>query len=476
METAFFERMTVGDLLLAMAHDGLTAEELTVRCLNRIERLNPLLHAVISVNPYAPEEARRVDRLRASGFPLGPLAGIPVLVKDNIDALGLPTTAGSEALRHVLPHRDAELVARLRRSGAIILGKTNLTEWAAYRSNDVPNGWSPVGGQTRNPYVLDRSPYGSSSGSAVAAAAGLAPVTIGTETFGSIVSPSGMNSVVGFKPSMGRVSRDGIVPISPFQDTAGPITRNVADAAAVFQVIATPRRAIRLETALLAGTRIGVWRGVRNSSAKHSDVNRVLAEATAMLHELGATTVEVDLTVPDTSEVLSYEFKVSINDYLGTVGGDGPHDLGDLIAFRSHPDERTSDLGLAKFEQAQDSDMARRPSDYLEERVQITEEIRGSIGRVFGRHRLDAIMSPTNGRAPEVSERDFAWLHSCSPAAVGGYPSIAVPAGYADSQLPLGVSFTGRRNRDEELLGLAYSFEQATQARKRPLYLPTLPA
>jgi amidase len=474
METAFFERMTVSDLLRAMAHGLLTAEELTARCLKRIELLNPLLHAVISVNPHALAEARKVDRLRASGFPLGPLAGIPVLVKDNIDTLGLPTTAGSEALRHALPHRDAELVVRLRRSGAIILGKANLTEWAAYRSEVPHNGWSPVGGQTRNPYVLDRSPFGSSSGSAVAAAAGLAPVTIGTETFGSIVSPSGMNGVVGFKPSLGRVSGAGIVPISPYQDTAGPITRNVADAGAVFEVIATSRRAIRLEPGLLAGTRIGLWRGVRKS-ASHQDENRVLAEATAKLHELGATIVEVDLSVFDTSEVLSYEFKVSINDYLSSIGGDGPHDLDELIAFRSHPAERTSDLGLAKFERAQDSDMARRPSDYLEERVQITEEARDSLDRVFVRHRLDAIMSPTNGRAPEISERDFAWLHSCGPAAVGGYPSITVPAGYADSQLPLGVSFTGRRNRDEELLGLAYSFEQATLARKRPLYLPTLP-
>ncbi|MGI5207156.1 amidase family protein [Spirillospora sp. CA-108201] len=459
-----------------MAHGDLTAEELTTRCLNRIERLNPLLHAVISVDPYAPVEARKVDRLRASGFPLGPLAGIPVLVKDNIDTLGLPTTAGSEALRHALPLRDAELVARLRRSGAIILGKANMSEWAAFRSDIPHNGWSPVGGQTRNPYVLDRSPWGSSSGSAVAAAAGLAPVTIGTETFGSIVSPAGMNGVVGFKPSLGRVSGTGILPISPYQDTAGPITRNVTDAAAVFQVIATLRRAIRLETGLLAGTRIGVWRGAKKDGTRHPEVDRVLAEATAKLHELGATIVEVDLTVPDTSEVLSYEFKVSINDYLSTVGGDGPHDLGDLIAFRSHPAERTSDLGLAKFERAQDSDMARRPSDYLEERVRITEEARGGIDRVFGRHRLDAVMSPTNSRAPGVSQRDFAWLHSSAPAAVGGYPNITVPAGYADSQLPLGVSFTGRRNRDEEVLGIAYSFEQATQARKRPLYLPTLPA
>ncbi|MGI5419937.1 amidase family protein [Actinomadura luteofluorescens] len=472
METAFFEEMTVRDLLRAMATGLLTAEELTRRCLKRIERLNPVLHAVITVSPHALARARKVDRLRASRFPLGPLAGIPVLVKDNIDTFGLPTTAGSEAMRHALPHRDAELVSRLRRSGAVILGKTNLSEWAGYRTSAAPNGWSPVGGQTRNPHVLDRTPFGSSSGSAVAAAACLAPVTLGTDTFGSIIAPAATSAVVGFRPSHGRVSGAGIVPISPRQDTAGPITRNVADAAAIFEVIATPRFACRLEKSLSPGTRIGVWRGNRSAGA-HPDVDRVLAEAAVKLHELGVSLVEVNVSAHDPSGVLPYEFKKGLNAYLGSVGGEHPRDLDELIAFGSHPAERTSELGLTRFERALNAD--RPPREYLEERRRITEETREGLDRLFRRHRLDAIMAPSNGRAPKDSELVRPWVFSGGPAAVGGYPSITVPAGYADAQLPLGVSFIGRRNRDEELLGLAYSFEQATLARKRPLYLPTLP-
>ncbi|MEV0661126.1 amidase family protein [Actinomadura luteofluorescens] len=475
METAFFEEMTVRDLLRAMATGLLTAGELTRRCLMRIERLNPVVHAVITVNPIALAQAREIDRRRASGVPLGPLAGIPILVKDNIETLGMPTTAGSEALRNAVPSRDAELVARLRRADAIILGKANLSEWAAYRSNVIPHGWSPVGGQTRNPYVLNRTPLGSSSGSAVAAATGMAPVTIGTETFGSIISPAATNAVVGFKPSLGRVSGTGLVPLSRRQDIAGPITRNVADAAAVFEVIASPRLPTRLEPGFAPGTRIGVWSGIRKG-ASHPDADRVLAEATAKLHELGVTTVAVDLPVPDASGVLRHEFKVGINAYLRSVGGDHPHDLAELIAFhRNHPAERASDFGLTAFEAAQESDTVRSSREYREERDRIIEETRGELDRLFRLHRLDAIIAPANGRAPEISEHDHPWVHSCTPAAVGGYPSITVPAGYADTQLPLGVSFIGHRNRDEELLGLAYSFEQATRARKRPLYLPTLP-
>ncbi|WP_216858004.1 amidase family protein [Actinomadura verrucosospora] len=468
--------MTVRDLLQAMATGQLTSAELTARCLARIERLNPALCAVIAVDPRAPERARAIDRLRASGGAVGPLAGIPILVKDNIDTFGLPTTAGSRALRRALPHRDAELVTRLRGAGAVILGKTNLSEWANYRTDGAPDGWSPVGGQTRNPYVLDRTPMGSSSGSAVAAAAGLAPVTIGTETFGSIISPAATNAVVGFKPSHGRVGGAGIVPISPWQDTAGPITRNVADAAALFAVIAVPRRAVRLEPGLPPGTRIGVWSGIRTEGA-HSEADRVLAEATAKLHDLGAATVEVDLPVPAQDKVIPFEFKEAINAYLDSAGGEHPRDLADLIAFhRADPAERVPDFGLDRFERAQLSDTVRSPREYREERERITNETRGSLHDVFDRLRLAAIMAPSNGRAYEIlGPGDHPWVHSCSPAAVGGFPSITVPAGYADAELPLGVSFIGRRNHDEELLGLARTFEQATRARKQPRYLPALP-
>ncbi|TDC44853.1 amidase [Actinomadura sp. KC345] len=475
MESAFPEEMGVRDLLQEMADGHLTSAELTARCLARIERLNPVLHSVIAVDPHALAQARAIDRLRASGGAVGPLAGIPVLVKDNIDTFGLPTTAGSVALRGAMPRRDADLVARLRRAGAVILGKTNLSEWSNFRSAGAPGAWSPVGGQARNPYVLDRSSLGSSSGSAVAAAAGLVPVAIGTDTGGSINKPAGGNAVVGLRPSHGRVGGNGIVPVSPWQDTAGPITRSVADAAALFAVIAVSHRAIRLEPGLPSGTRIGVWSGIR-TEGNHPDVDRVLAEATARLHDLGATTVEVDLPVPD-QDVLPFEFKEAINAYLRSAGGEHPRDLADLIAFhRDEPAERVPEFGLTKFEQAQLSDTVRSPQEYRNERERITEETRRSIGRLFGRHRLTAIMAPSNGRVPVVhGAKSAPWVDSTLPAAVGGYPSITVPAGYTDAELPLGVLFIGLRNRDEELLGLAYTFEQATRARKEPRYLPTLP-
>ncbi|MEV5704259.1 amidase family protein [Actinoallomurus sp. NPDC052274] len=474
---AFPETMTVHDLQEEMTAGRLTSVELTRRCLERIDRLNPVLRAVISVNPRALDEARASDRRRASGETLGPLDGVPVLPKDSIDVAGLATTVGSEVLRHALPTSDARLVTRLRRGGAVIIGKANLSEWCNYRTSSGIAGWSAVGGQTRNPYVLDRTPNGSSSGSAVAPAAGMVPLAIGTDTSGSIIAPAAANGVVGFRPSLGRVSGIGLFPISPDQDTAGPIARHVADAAAVFEVIAETCAPIRLDAEPRLGTRIGVWRGIRFGGSL-PDVDRVFGAAIAKLRDLGVTTVEVELPDPDTSALLPYEFKEAVNAYLALRGGE-PRDLAELIALhRGEPAERerVRELGLTRFEAAQAAESAHTPRWYREERHRIVEETRRSIDGVFAEHRLDAVIAPSNGPAWKIlGPYDYPWVYSFGPAAVAGYPVITVPAGHAYGALPLGVSLIGRGGDDERLLGLANVFEQATQARTSPRYLTTLP-
>jgi amidase len=428
------------------------------------------------------------------------LEGVPVLLKDNIDTADRQhTTAGSLALVRSKPARDAHLVGRLRAAGAVILGKANLSEWANFRSYESSSGWSARGGQTNNPYVLDRNPCGSSSGSAVAAAAHLAAVTIGTETDGSIVCPAGATDTVGLKPTLGLVSRGGIIPISAAQDTAGPITRTVTDAAAVLSVIqgvdpadrataaAAPyvgRDYVRaLHRGALRGKRIGVWRG---GGAEQADVAPVLAATISTLRARGATVVDnVELTGLDEAfanefPALLNEFKHDINAYLAARPGPHPGTLAGLIEFnRTHADIELRYFGQEIFEDAQRTTGDLADPAYVRARTTATTAARRAIDSAVAAHDLDAVLAPTNGPAWVTdldNGDDFTdFASSSGPAAIAGYPNVTVPAGHAGGVLPLGMSFFGPRWSEPTLVSLAYAFEQATMARQTPRYLPTMP-
>lgn len=498
---------SVAELTQAMSDGRLSAAALTGHCLNRIEELNPALHAVIAVNPEARAEAAASDEAWESGKPRGPLEGIPVLVKDNVQVGGMPTTAGSPALIGACPP-DAFIVARLRAAGAVILAKANLSEWANFRSTHSSSGWSTVGGQTANPYVLDRSPSGSSSGSACGVSAGLAPIAIGTETDGSIVSPSSACGVVGIKPTAGLVSRSGIVPLSPVQDTAGPMARSVADAAATLSVLAAPdpgdpavsdlpehhsqrpRGLIDytrfLDEAALDGSRIGVWRAA--SSRADAATKAVLDAAVQRLRALGAVVTDpVDLpdvekiTVPE-FDALYYEFKYGINAYLRSLAAwDGgvpavPGSLAELIEFN----ERNADRVLCRFGQeifqaAEATTGNLTDPEYLELRRAATRLAVTSLGAPMAEHKLDAVISLTANPAwlTDYVLGDHSVFGASRPAAVSGWPAISVPFGHV-SGLPVGVSFVGPPWSEPRLLSLAYAFEQATAGRRLPSLLPTV--
>ena len=492
-------RVTVLDLQRAMDRRLLTSTGLTAVYLARIRLLDPKLNAVIETNPDALRDAAVSDVHRRRHGARSALEGIPVLLKDNVDTADRQhTTAGSLALVNSRPARDAFLVRRLRAAGAVILGKANLSEWANFRDSDSSSGWSARGGQTNNPYVLDRNACGSSSGSAVAAAAFLAAVTIGTETDGSIVCPAGSTDTVGFKPSLGLVSRIGIIPISAQQDTAGPITRTVTDAAAVLTVIqgvdaddaatdaAGPyarRDYLRtLDPDALRGKRIGVWRG---GGAEQEDVAPVLAATVATLRAQGATVVD-DVELAGLGEVfanefpaLLTEFKHDINAYLAARPGPHPGTLAGLIEFnRQNAETELRYFGQDIFEAAEQTSGDLTDPAYVRARTTATTGAQRAIDTAVATHDLDAIVAPTNGPAWVTDTEngdDFSeFVSSSGPAAVAGYPNVTVPAGHADGVLPLGMSFFGSKWSEPALMSFAYDFEQATQARKNPRYLPTL--
>ena len=476
---------------------SLNAVALASACLARIvaiDRAGPRLNSVIELDPQAGRNAAALDRERRAGTVRGPLHGIPVLLKDNIaTADAMQTTAGSLVLVGVKPPRDAHLVTRLREAGMVVLGKTNLSEWANIRSTRSTSGWSARGGFTRNPHALDRNPSGSSSGSAVAVAAGLCALAVGTETDGSIVSPASANGIVGLKPTVGLVSRNGIVPISHTQDTAGPMARSVADAAALLGVLvgpdprdpATAGAAITdytrfLDPQRLRGARLGV---VRKLFGAHDGVNAVIDAALVALQKQGAVLVDpVELKNTDKYgdaelEVLLTEFKVGLARYLTEFAPGAPiASLEDLIAWnRAHRERVMPWFGQELFEKAQATGGLQSPA-YIDALATCARYSRAEgIDAVLAEYRLDALVAPTGGPAwlTDVVNGDSSGASFSSPAAVAGYPHLTVPAGFV-SGLPVGLSFVGPAYSEGLLIGLGHAFEQATRARRVPGFAKTV--
>ncbi|MEO5588677.1 MAG: amidase, partial [Gemmatimonadaceae bacterium] len=495
------EEATVAGLLRDMARGKRTAQSITRAYLERIEALNrrgPQLRAVIETNPEAMAIAARLDAERKSGRVRGALHGIPVLLKDNVDTADrMTTTAGSYALEGSIAARDSFIAERLRAAGAILLGKTNLSEWANFRSNHSSSGWSGRGGQARNPYVLDRSPCGSSSGSGSSVSANLCAVAVGTETDGSIVCPSAANGVVGIKPTLGLVSRAGIIPIAHSQDTAGPMARTVTDAALLLTAMAgvDPRDSATaagrtrassdytrfLDANALTGARIGVAR--EKFFGYSGDADRLVEEALAEMKRRGAIIVD-PANIPTAAkfddsefEVLLYEFKADLNAYLAALGPRARvKSLADIIAFN----ERDKARELAWFgQETMIQAEAKGPLTSKGYRDALAKNLRMSrsegIDAVMDKHRLDAIVAPTGSPAWPIDliNGDHFTGASSTPAAVAGYPNINVPAGFVHG-LPVGISFFGRAWSEPKLIGIAYAFEQATRHRQSPRFLPTL--
>jgi amidase len=491
-----WEEATVADLQAAMAKGRLTAASLTKAYLQRIadlDRRGPQLRSVIEVNPDALAIARDLDRQRKAKGPRGPLHGIPVLLKDNIGTHDrMTTTAGSLALAGSIPAQDSFVANRLREAGAVILGKANLSEWANFRSSRSSSGWSGRGGQTNNPYALDRNPSGSSSGSAVAVAANLCSLAIGTETDGSIISPASLCGIVGIKPTVGLVSRSGIIPIAHSQDTAGPMARTVRDAAVLLGAMAGFDPADRstksgqakacadytqfLDPHGLQGARIGVARGFFRSD---SPAAAVLEEALQAIKRLGATLIDPADDPPlgqfgdAEMTVLLYEFKADLNAYLGSLGPRAPvRSLKEVIEFNERNRDREMPFfGQESFIQAEEKGPLTDKAyiDALERCGRLSRQ--EGLDALMDRHHLDAVVAPSGGPAgktdPVYGDRDVGG--SSSPAAVAGYPNITVPAGFVFG-LPVGISFFGRAWSEPTLLKLAYAFEQATQFRRPPTF------
>ena len=492
---------TISDLQEKLESGELTARRLAELYTDRISEIDkdgPYINSVLELNPDALEIADSLDAERKAGKTRGPLHGIPILIKDNIDTADrMQTTSGSLALEGHIAAKDAFIVKQLRKAGALLLGKTNLSEWANFRGKRSVSGWSSRGGLTRNPYALDRTACGSSSGSGAAVAANLCAGALGTETDGSIICPAQTNGIVGIKPTLGLLSRSGIIPIAHSQDTAGPMARTVADAAMLLGAMAgvdgqdpaTKGSRKRggsnytkfLDRDALSGARIGV---ARNMAGANPRVIKIFEHCIEVMKHLGAVIID-PADVPNFDkfgktevEVLHYEFKADLNKYLKSVDGSIPvHSIEDVIKFNEENSHKVMPyFGQEHMLTAQEKKSLRdkKYRDALAKNLRLTRK--EGIDATMRKYKLDAIIVPSGGPAWLIDLVDGDsnnWdMESTSPAAVAGYPHITVPAGYIFG-LPVGISFFAQAWQESTLIKFAYAFEQATQFRRQPRYLPT---
>jgi amidase len=449
------ETAGVADVGAAMAAGATTSKELVGAYLERIDRLDRLVNAIRCVAPDAEERAAALDAERADGRVRGPLHGVPVLIKDNIDVAGLPTTAGALALEHSVPDRDADLVVRLRQAGAVVLGKTNLTEMANCMAENMPSGYSSLGGQVLNPYDLSRTPSGSSSGSGAAAALGLATLTVGTETEGSILSPANHQSLVGLKPTLGLVPGSGILPIATSQDCAGPMCRTVPDAGALLEALSGQSYGEGSEPASLRGVRLAVPPEPGNLHEQEAEVFRAALD---VLRDRGAVLVEVP-ELPESEEfpVLLHEFARDLDAYFATLPEGAPiRTMRELVAWNQAHAEDALKYGQVHLEKALAVDHDAERAAY--------EVLRARDLAVAGKHGIDATLAVANAQAIV-----FAGQAGCGFAARAGYPGLVVPAGYRrENRWPIGIMLVGPARSEGLLLALAAEFEEAVQVRQPP--------
>lgn len=490
-----FEEQNITQIQEGYKNGSFTIKEVTQAYIDRIEEIDkngPGLNAIIQINPDALQIAEELDKEMKAGKIRGPMHGIPVILKDNIDTHdNMATTAGSRALKGSHPLKDSFIAKQLKDAGAIILAKANLSEWANFRGELSSSGWSGIGGQTNNPYVLSRTPCGSSSGSAVAVSANLTVIAIGTETNGSIVCPASTNGVVGIKPTVGLISRSGIIPISFTQDTPGPIARSVKDAAiclgAMVGIDPTDNKTLEsqgkyytdytqfLKEDGLKGKRIGLY---AKSLGTHHKVDKLMNETVEYLKSQGAEIVEIDeiskTDVGDFSfEVMLYEYKDGLNKYFNSLGPDAPiKNLTDLINFNLADSLELKHYNQKYLEMAQEKgDLTSK--EYKEALKKMLAESReNGIDKVMNENNLDAIIAPAGGPAwkTDLVNGDNFQVSSSSPAARAGYPNITVPMGFID-ELPVGISFFGRAWSEPILLEIAYAYEFGTKHRKAPKFL-----